>query len=230
MQKSTMQVVPPATPEAVPTSKSSALTVPMKPSSMCTCGSIKPGGGNAPVASIVSSPLSGSSLVPIYVIVPVFEAQVGREALGCGDHLAVVDDDAHDSSGLPAPAAVTRRFLVSCLAGDEPPASVASQIGQSGVGLGPAVAEELPGLAHLVDRVEVHLRHDQGVVVLVRLRQEAAARVDEVRRAVELADVPGRLGADAVDRADEVAVGDRVRRLLELPQVLARVQRRWRSG
>jgi hypothetical protein len=48
-----------------------------------------------------------------------------------------------------------------------------------------------------------------------------AAGIAEVAGAVEFADVPGRLGADAVDRADEVAVGDGVRGLLELPEVFA---------
>ncbi len=45
-------------------------------------------------------------------------------------------------------------------------------------------------------------------------------RVDEVGRTVEAADPPRRLGADPVDGADEVAVGDGVGRLLELPEVL----------
>ena len=50
--------------------------------------------------------------------------------------------------------------------------------------------------------------------------EHLAARVAEVRLPVELADGPRLLGADAVDGADEVAVRHRVRRLLELPQVL----------
>ena len=58
------------------------------------------------------------------------------------------------------------------------------------------------------------------VLVLGRRGQEVAARIDEVGRAVEAADVPRRFGADAVAAGHEVAVGDGVRRLLELPQVL----------
>ena len=61
---------------------------------------------------------------------------------------------------------------------------------------------------------------DQLVLVLRADGEEVAARIDEVGRAVEPADVPGRLGADAVAARHEVAVGDRVRRLLELPEVL----------
>src|SRR5262249_37555060 len=49
---------------------------------------------------------------------------------------------------------------------------------------------------------------------------EASARIAEVALPVELADVPRRFGAHAVDRADEVAVGHGVRGLLELPQIL----------
>src|ERR1041385_8671732 len=91
---------------------------------------------------------------------------------------------------------------------------------QDPVRAGPAAAEELPRAAHFLDHVEVELADDQLVLVAAALRDELAARVDEVRLTVELADVPRRLGADAVDRADEVAVRDRVCGLLELPQVL----------
>ena len=59
-------------------------------------------------------------------------------------------------------------------------------------------------------------------------REEVAARIDEVGRAVEAADVPRRLGADAVAARHEVAVGDGVRRLLELPQVLRQARDRRR--
>src|SRR5437867_4764138 len=94
------------------------------------------------------------------------------------------------------------------------------QLHQLFVGLRPPIAEELPHRANLVDHVEIHFGHHQSVLILTRLREEIAARVHEVGRAVELADVPRRLGADPVDAAHEVAVGDRVRRLLELPEIL----------
>src|SRR5690349_22747316 len=42
-------------------------------------------------------------------------------------------------------------------------------------------------------------RSDQLVLVAAALRDELPARVNEVRLAVELADVPRRLGADAVE-------------------------------
>src|SRR5436309_850282 len=88
------------------------------------------------------------------------------------------------------------------------------------VRLRPAVAEELPGAADLLDHVEVHLRDDELVFVLAALRQEIAARIDEIARAVELPHVPRRLDADAIDATHEVAVGHGMGRLLELPEIL----------
>src|SRR5262245_61723576 len=92
--------------------------------------------------------------------------------------------------------------------------------GEDAVRVGAAVAEELPRAANLLDHVEVELADDQLVLVFAAARQNLATRIDEVRVAVELTDVPRRLGADAVDRADEVAVRDRVCGLLDLPQIL----------
>src|SRR5689334_19741157 len=100
------------------------------------------------------------------------------------------------------------RWIVSAILGEDP------------VRVRTTIAEELPGPADLLDHVEIELAHDQLVLVLAGAVEDLAARIDEVRVAVELADVPRRLGTDAVDRTDEVAVGDRVRGLLELPQVL----------
>src|SRR5258706_6232429 len=88
------------------------------------------------------------------------------------------------------------------------------------VGLGPAVAEELPRAPDLLDHIEVHLRDDELVFVLAALRQEVAARIHEVARAVELPHVPRRFDADAVAASHEVAVRDGMGRLFQLPQVL----------
>src|SRR4051812_47028535 len=56
---------------------------------------------------------------------------------------------------------------------------------QVAVGVGPAVAEELPGLAHLVDERQIEVGDDQLVLVLGADGDEVAARIAEVRRAVE---------------------------------------------
>src|ERR1039458_1903830 len=66
---------------------------------------------------------------------------------------------------------------------------------------------------------EAHAAH--LVLVARRLGEDAAAGIAEVTRTVEFADVPGDFGAHAVDGADEIAVGDGVGGLLQLPQILA---------
>src|SRR5436309_9106346 len=91
---------------------------------------------------------------------------------------------------------------------------------QSAIRLRPAVAVELPRVPHFADLVEVELGGDKGVFVALRGGEELAARIAEVALPVELADVPRRFEADAIDGADEVAVRDGVGRLLELPEVL----------
>src|SRR5450756_2312858 len=107
----------------------------------------------------------------------------------------------------------------SGVGGASPPLG-ASQCDQPIVSLRPAVPEELPRTADVFDHVEVARRDDELVLVLARGREEVAPRVDDVRRPVEAADVPRRLGADAVARGDEVAIRDGVRGLLELPEIL----------
>ena len=53
----------------------------------------------------------------------------------------------------------------------------------------------------------------------VAVGEDLAARIAEVALAVELADPPRLFPAGAIDRADEIAVGDGVGRLLQLPEV-----------
>ena len=102
---------------------------------------------------------------------------------------------------------------------------------QVAVRVGPAVAVELPGLADLGDPVEVHVADQQLLVVgAADAADELAARIDEVALAVEVVVADVGLDADAVDGADEVAVGDGVADLLDPPQVLATGRARWRSG
>src|SRR3990172_4714004 len=88
------------------------------------------------------------------------------------------------------------------------------------VGLRSSIAVELPDPADLLDDVQIHFRGDELVLILAPLRQELAPRVDEVAVAVKLPDAPRFLFPHPVEAAHEVAVRDRVRRLLELPEVL----------
>src|SRR3954464_6484500 len=92
---------------------------------------------------------------------------------------------------------------------------------QPRVRIRPAIPEELPRVAHFADLVEVELRGDECVFVAIGDREELSARIDEVALSIKLADVPRSFESDAIDRADEVAVRDGVRRLLELPEVFA---------
>ena len=50
------------------------------------------------------------------------------------------------------------------------------------------------------------------------------ARVAEIALTVKFADVPRRFRADAVDRADEITVGDGVRGLFEFPEIFAQTR------
>src|SRR6185503_10106073 len=93
---------------------------------------------------------------------------------------------------------------------------------QGVVRIGAPVAVELPDVAHFADLVEIELGRDQFAAVARTGRDETSARIAKVALPVEFADVPRRLGADAVDRADEVGIRDRVRRLFELPQVFGK--------
>src|SRR5258708_35490632 len=91
---------------------------------------------------------------------------------------------------------------------------------QTRVGLRSAVAIELPEVAHFAHHVPVHVGDQEFVLVLARLGDDLAARIDEIGRAVEAADAPGLLGAATLDRADIAAVAHRRRRLLEPPEIL----------
>src|SRR5688572_3897804 len=101
--------------------------------------------------------------------------------------------------------------------------------GDVAVRLRAPVPVELPVRADLRDEVEVEVGHDQLVLVAAADREDLPVGVAEVRRPVELAEVPGLLAADAVVGADEVAVGDGHGRLLDLPEVVAVAGRR-RAG
>src|SRR3954471_17898258 len=81
-----------------------------------------------------------------------------------------------------------------------------------------AVAVELPRVADFADLVHVEVGDDESVLIARSHRQHLPARIAEIALAVKLADVPWCFVADAIDRADEVAVRDGVRGLLELPE------------
>src|ERR1700688_4417839 len=87
------------------------------------------------------------------------------------------------------------------------------------IAFGAAIAEELPNFADFRNHVQVEIGHDYFIFVPTGLRDNFAARIAEVALAVELSDAPRLFDADAIHGADKIAVGDGVRRLLELPQI-----------
>src|SRR5687768_3679559 len=97
------------------------------------------------------------------------------------------------------------------------------------VGIGPAVAVELPELPHLRHLLEVEVTHDQLFLVGVAdVADELAARIGEVGLAVEVV-LAEWLDAHAIDGPHEIAVGNGVGHLLDAPQVLGQAARggRW---
>src|SRR3954465_7796130 len=90
--------------------------------------------------------------------------------------------------------------------------------GDGAVCLGPAIAEELPGVADFADQIEVHVG-DYDIVVgpLLARCDELSPRVYEITLPVKLADAPGLFPAGSIDRANEILICDGVRRLFELP-------------
>src|SRR5262249_23667654 len=87
--------------------------------------------------------------------------------------------------------------------------------------IGPAIPEELPGLAHLRDHVQIEIGRQYFVFIARGLRDNLPARITKVAGAVEFSDIPGRFDSNAVDRSNVVAIRHGVRRLLDFPEVLA---------
>src|SRR5215203_4013775 len=120
------------------------------------------------------------------------------------------------SARIASLAVTTVPFLISVFICPDP---LRQQLRQLAVRLRAAVAHELPGVAHLPDHVKVEVVDEHLVLELGRLRDDPAARVAEVAGAVEARLAERRLHPDPVDRADPEAVGDRVRRLLQFPEI-----------
>src|SRR5580658_9570666 len=75
------------------------------------------------------------------------------------------------------------------------------QFGHFLVRFGAAVAVELPHVAHFADHVEIQVRDDDRVFLARAFGDDLAARIGKITLSVKLAETPGFLGADAVDRA-----------------------------
>src|SRR5258708_17506735 len=91
---------------------------------------------------------------------------------------------------------------------------------QLAITIRPAVAKELPGVAHLADQIQIQVGEHDGILIARRLRDGLTARIAEITLTIEFADVPRHLVADAIDRPDKVTVGYGVRGLFQLPKIL----------
>src|SRR5439155_19522329 len=76
------------------------------------------------------------------------------------------------------------------------------------VGFGAAIAENLPGVADLLNFIEIQVCNEEFVLIAASLCNNFPARTSKVALAVEFANLPGMLGADAVDGSDKICVGD----------------------
>src|SRR6266508_1802394 len=199
--KSTIVVVPPQAAAVVPVAKVSFDCVPPNGISMWVCTSMPPGRTYLPAASITESALAAHASV--------------RPASGAA-RAAIFSPSINTSAAWTPVAETTLPPRIRMLIGYR----LRSRSGQGVVRVGPPVAVEGPQVAYLRELVYVEVAyHDLFLGVGGRLADQLAARVHEVRLAVEVV-VAQRFHADPVDRADVVLVGDRGRRLLQLPQVL----------
>jgi hypothetical protein len=87
------------------------------------------------------------------------------------------------------------------------------------IGLGAAVTIELPSVANLLNFLEVEVGDEEFVLVAAGLRNNFAVRIAKVTFAVEFPNLPGMLGADAVNGGDKIGIGDGMGGLLELPEI-----------
>src|SRR5216684_653341 len=92
--------------------------------------------------------------------------------------------------------------------------------GDFSVGFRAAVAVELPGVADFLNFIKIQIGDEELILVTAGLLDDFASRIAEIAFAVELADLPGSFGADAIDGGDKISVGDGVGRLLEFPKIL----------
>src|ERR1700722_10380622 len=95
------------------------------------------------------------------------------------------------------------------------------QFGHFLVSLWAAVTIKLPDVAHFANHVHVQVGDDQRIFLARALLDDLAPRIGEVALPVKFTEVPGFLGADAIDRADVENIGNSRGGLFEFPQVFA---------
>src|SRR5262245_16629704 len=86
----------------------------------------------------------------------------------------------------------------------------------------PAIPEELPDIPYFLYFIEIQVRHNDFFLVARSFRNDLSARRAEIALAVEFADIPWILAADAIDRTDKITIRNRMSRLLQFQQVFAK--------
>ncbi len=96
-----------------------------------------------------------------------------------------------------------------------------SRLHNRAVRLGSTITEELPYVSHFSNQIEIHVRNHDVVGISRPLGHDLAARITEIALSIELADLPRLFDTGPIDRADKILVGNRVRRLFQLPKIFA---------
>ena len=91
---------------------------------------------------------------------------------------------------------------------------------QVSIALRAAVAIELPNVSDFTNLIEIQVSDHKLIGIAGSLSNDLASRAAEVALSIELAYIPRLFMSDSIDRADEVAIRNCVRRLLQFPQLL----------
>src|SRR5712672_2949364 len=162
--KSRIVVVPPHAAARVPVSKVSAENVPPNGISMCVCTSIPPGSTYLPVASMTRSAAIATGVpAAAWLAPPAWPAPPPRVTSRAST--AAIFSPATSTSASSVPDAVTTvPPLISVVLMALPPGS---GLDQRAVGVGPAVAVELPQVPDLGQLRHVQVAH-QHIVLVIR--------------------------------------------------------------
>ena len=99
-------------------------------------------------------------------------------------------------------------------------ASAGYRTAQITIHVGSQIPEKLPAVPDFPDLIQVKVCRDDLILVLASLDKYFPAGVHEIARAVKSAEFPGFFQPNAIIGTNKNTVGDRLGRLLKLPQIL----------
>src|SRR5215211_2897998 len=171
---------------------------------MWVCGSMPPGTTYLPDASTTAS---------------TFDSRSTPSSADPGLSTAAIISPSTSTSAAAKPVLlITVPFLINVVLIP----AIRSWFGDSGVGVGPPIPVELPGVADLPDHVKIKIAyHDVFMLIAAHSSNDIALRIAELATAIEglrqlavLVVFP----TNAIRRGNEVAVRGRRGRLLDLPK------------